>query len=94
MENIVETIENDYGFSNMFGVGEYPDLSTPDCEVPALGEDRAGDWNPKTIDPSDIEEVIAYSEGEKDEADWLMFGVTKTGVYFHGWAGCDYTGFD
>lgn len=42
----------------------------------------------------DVEEVIALSEGENDEADWLGLFLLKDGRYAFLTAWCDYTGWD
>lgn len=42
----------------------------------------------------DVEEILAYSEGENDALDWLIAGKLKDGRYFMIEAGCDYTGWD
>lgn len=43
---------------------------------------------------SDVAEVIAKVEGENDEANWLILGRLRCGLYFYLSAGCDFTGWD
>lgn len=42
----------------------------------------------------DVREIIAESEGERDERSWVAVGWLKTGEAFVLEAACDYTGWD
>lgn len=42
----------------------------------------------------DVAEILAMSEGENDEANWLMVVKLKDGRFSFLSAGCDYTGWD
>ena len=46
------------------------------------------------VSASDIVKVIAASEGENDERDWVAVVKLKDGRYAFVEAGCDYTGWD
>jgi len=55
----------------------------------ALGPEK------KPSDPftwADVSSVIASSEGQHDERDWLAVGELDDGRFFFLQAGCDYTG--
>jgi tellurite resistance protein len=58
---------------------------------------RDGVYAVKTDEPvalsmDDVASVVASSEGENDERDWLAVFALKDGRYAFLWAGCDYTG--
>ena len=42
----------------------------------------------------DVKRVIAQSDGENDERDWLLLAELKDGRFAFIAAGCDYTGWD
>lgn len=46
------------------------------------------------VSREDLAEVVALSEGEHDERDWLCVGRVKDDLYVLVRAGCDYTGWD
>jgi uncharacterized protein (TIGR02996 family) len=43
---------------------------------------------------ADVKRVIALSEGERDEKEWIVVGELWDGRFFVIAAGCDYTGWD
>ena len=43
---------------------------------------------------ADVREIVAQSEGERDERDWIAVGWLHDGRAFFLAAGCDYTGWD
>ena len=47
-----------------------------------------------TFSREDVKRIIGMSEGERDERDWVIYGVLKDGRYFVARGGCDYTGWD
>lgn len=46
------------------------------------------------FDCEDVEEVLASSDGENDERDWIAIFKLKDGRYAFLSAGCDFTGWD
>lgn len=79
-----------YAFRVAHG-GDYdamPDKSTAQWVV---GESGPG-LIPFGVD--DVEEVLAFADGAKDEESWLMLGKTSGGLFFYMTAWCDYTGWD
>lgn len=46
------------------------------------------------FDREDVAEIIAMSEGEHDEKDWLLLCKLNNGQFGGLSAGCDYTGWD
>ncbi len=47
-----------------------------------------------SFDIEDVEEIKGIDEGERDELNWIVWGILKDGRYFSLSAGCDYTGWD
>lgn len=48
----------------------------------------------KDITPEDVAIILWMEEGEHDEEDWILAGITKDDRGFVLKAGCDYTGWD
>lgn len=74
---------DDYDWREVFGYAS--PSSIPLSENPASTE---------SFEREDVTEIVAMSEGENDEEDWLICGKLKDGRYFSIEAGCDYTGWD
>ncbi|WOG30146.1 hypothetical protein [Endozoicomonas sp. 8E] len=72
----------------------YRSYLSEDGDWQVRGTPQAGMVEYSTDREFEIKRVISYSEGERDEAPWVMFGELHDGSAFHFSASCDYTGFD
>lgn len=61
----------------------------PDVRTTELAEK---DTDTSPFGSSDVDYMIAMSDGENDEQDWVGAGRLKDGRWFYIEAGCDYTG--
>lgn len=72
----------------------YSSYLSEDGDWQVRGTPQAGMLEYSTDREFEIKKVISYSEGERDEAPWVMFGELHDGSVFHFIASCDFTGFD
>lgn len=85
---------NDYDWSAVFVVsGETAD-SYLSIEADLRRADPTSSVSLDYFGRADVAEIYGISEGERDEANWLIYGKLRDGRYFSISAGCDYTGWD
>lgn len=86
---------NDYDWEAAFSFcSGMHDGSSSACGQPEWAEGSGKTGTSDVFTRNDVVEVIAKSEGENDERDWIAFGKLADGRYFFLSAGCDYTGWD
>lgn len=87
----LDEFKNDYDWRTIFMEGDYKESNMMG------GVDSAS--NPTTREVrsftmSDIVEVVAADNGERDAVSWVGVFKTADGAYLYVSAGCDYTGWD
>lgn len=89
MEISLENLLSDYNWAHVFADETYG-ITSKDTR-PAV-PDNAIDLTPPSR--SDIAEIIAVAQGERDSEEWLGLFILKDGRYLVANGGCDYTGWD
>jgi len=81
---------DNYDWAEVFGEGSGGNCTpiNPQPQPPDSDVSRA------TFGREDVAAIIAMEDGEKDEKDWIIYGILKDGRYFSARGGCDYTGWD
>jgi hypothetical protein len=85
----IEELQNDYNWGEVFGEGSGGN-TTRDVEAAPPGSQVSA----TEVSRADVAEIIAYSDGEHDERDWVGLFRMNDGRFLVTVAGCDYTGWD
>jgi hypothetical protein len=79
-----------YNWAEVFGEGDGGNCS-PITPNRAPHDNKT---STATFRRADVKKILGLAEGERDEADWVVYGKLKDGRYFVARGGCDYTGWD
>lgn len=89
IEITIEELLDSYDWEEVFGEGPGGNCNGVIQVVPP-GADISSDGVKRT----DVTEIIAAVNGERDESDWVGVFLLKDGRYLVAEGGCDYTGWD
>jgi hypothetical protein len=93
-----EQMRDDCDWQQAWGYGNGTAYLAHDSNDPAYGQrpirPPGALCSEEPCGVEDVAEVIAASEGENDERDWVAVARLKDGRFAYVEAGCDYTGWD